>query len=356
MSSICLKEVAIINYLLTLFSEQPRHYRVIEGILNGRRTVAILFWGQQYHLLDWLRAAPHLSRAEFDHQLKLYARQGLLLLDAQNATARLTAQGIIAAKDFKQGHYWPKLGKWAWAGNNPLLPLRLWLGVQAVSELAHQRHRYVPVNSSPGELAIVRAWLHRPIEGLREAVYQEILQWGQNLAKIEPLLATLLVYQLPGFEQSGWTNRDAARQLGLLPLELPLLQRDLWAGIGQMILHDNGPLAQLCYPLVSDSPLNRTVQQTLSLFQAGMPLEQIARRRRLKISTIREHLLQAAILIPGCIDFNQLLGRQRIHELSQSYDGPVAGWHFQKRPGEDNAQAFFEFRAFQILKSGDQDV
>ncbi len=351
-----LRGVTTINYLLTLFAEKPRHYRVIEGILRGRRTVAILFWGQQYGILDWLRAAPHLTREHFDQQLKTYAKQGLLVVDAQQATAKLSQQGRAKVRDFKRQHYWPHYGRWSWTGDNPLLPLRLWLGVQAVSQLAHHHYRYVPITNSPSELGVVHAWLKQPLEQLCHGVYQEVFNWGNELARTDMRLATLLVYQLPGFGQIGWTDQDALQRLEVLPMELPVMQRDLWAGVGRMILQDDGPLAHLCRSLVPASPLNFTTSQTLKLFQQGITVETIAKRRRLKVSTIREHLLQAAILVPGCVNLQQLLGEKLIQQLSHQYAGPVDHWRFQAVSGQDNAAAFFEFRAYQILKSGEERV
>lgn len=350
------REVTTINYLLTLFAEEPRHYRVIEGILRGRRTVAILFWGQQYGILNWLRAAPHLTREHFDQQLRAFTKQGLLIVDNQKSTAKLSQQGINKIHDFKEQHYWPYFGRWSWTGDNPLLPLRLWLGVQAVSQLAHHHYRYVPITNSPSELTVVHSWLKQPLDQLCHGTYRELLDWGNELANIDSRLAMLLVYQLPGFGQTGWTDQDAIQRLELLPMELPVIQRDLWAGIGRMILQDDGPLANLCRPLIPNSPLNCTTQKTLQLFQQGLSVEKIAKRRRLKISTIREHLLQAAILMPGCVDLQHLLGEKLIHQLKHRYSGPVAQWRFQAVPGQDNAAAFFEFRAYQILKSGEKRV
>lgn len=342
------------DYLLTLFDEQPRHYRVIEGILHGRRTVATLFWGQQYGLLDWFKAMPQLSRDDFDQLLQSYAIHSLLLVDVEHSTARLTAKGIQRVRKIRGQFYQPRLGKWAWAGENSALPVRLWLAVQALSQLGHGVRRYVPVTSSPAELACVRQWLRQPFQQLRKTSYEELQSWAHDLAQVDFRLATLFIYQFPGYHQAGWTQLTAAKNLQLESEELRLMIRDLWIGIGLHILQERGPLADLCRPLVKKSPLNQTTQQTLDYFRTGMAVKAIAARRHLKVSTIREHLLQAAILLPDSVNLRRLLGDQTLAQLRQRYHGTINDWQFQVPTGEDKATAFFEFRAYQILKSEEE--
>lgn len=343
------------NYLLTLFDEHPRHYRVIEGILRGRRTVSILFWGQQYGILHWLRASPQLSRHAFDSHLRSFAKQGLLTFDQDQLTAQLSPEGVQAVDQFKKHYYWPSYDRWAWTAENPALTSRFFLGVQAVSELSHHCNRYVPIMTSPRELNAVRSWLHQPLDRLRDDIYDEILGWAQQLSQTDSRLANLLVHQLPGFGQSGWTDADAVKLLQVTSMELPVIQRDLWAALGHWILIGDGPLATLCRPLVKTSPLNTTTMQTLRFFQGGYSINDISRRRHLKQSTIREHLLQAAILMPGCLDLARLLGQDRLQKLQRHYSGPASSWHFDPLGEQDKARAFFEFRAYQILKSGEDN-
>lgn len=343
------------NYLLTLFDRQPRRYRVIEGILRGRRTVSILFWGQQYGILHWLRASPQLSRHAFDSHLMLLANHGLLILDQDQLTAQLSQEGAQAVHQFKKKYYWPSYDRWAWTVESSALVARFLLGVQAVSELSHHCNRYVPIMTSPRELNAVRSWLRQPLGRLRDGVYDELLGWSQQLSHSDSRLANLLVHQLPGFGQSGWTDADAVKYLQLTSMELPVMKRDLWAALGHWILIGDGPLVNLCRPLVQTSPLNPTTMQTLRLFKSGYSIDGIARRRHLKMSTIREHLLQAAILMPGCVDLARLLSPDRLQKLQRNYNGPAISWHFDPLGEQDEGQAFFEFRAYQILKSGEDN-
>lgn len=51
-----------VKKMVTLFSEtQSRRPIVIRQILCNKRTVSNLYWGMQYHILDWLNVEPTLD-------------------------------------------------------------------------------------------------------------------------------------------------------------------------------------------------------------------------------------------------------------------------------------------------------
>ena len=82
------------SYILRFFSyHQPRRIRVIENLLVSRRTVANLFWGQQYGLLNWLGADRQLQRADYDALLRRLVAKKLIVIDDQQQ-ARLTCVGV----------------------------------------------------------------------------------------------------------------------------------------------------------------------------------------------------------------------------------------------------------------------
>ena len=91
------------------------------------------------------------------------------------------------------------------------------------------------------------------------------------------------------------------------------------------------PLQQLLLPLINESPLNRSAQVTFDLYTQGEPIELIAQERRLKENTIREHLLEAAILIPDKLDWDILLPESKRDELSRFYKGEPTAWKFDEQ-------------------------
>ncbi|WP_267201856.1 helix-turn-helix domain-containing protein [Limosilactobacillus kribbianus] len=337
------------NYFLRFFAyQQPRRIRVVENLLTSRRTVANLFWGQQYHLLPWLGAARGLTRADYDAALTALADAGLIKLDEQ--TAELTSAGVAAQEALL---YQPTFLDWYWLANTNQLTQRFTLGMQVVAELAYHNSRYAPVNVSYRHLMAVKQWFryeHARRDNLVKAVYDDLKQLGTGLASADPRLAAAMTLTMVGHHLPALTTDQLTTTLKLAPADTPVLIHDLHLGIAAYSSHTNGPLHDLLEPLLASGPLSRSAENTLRYYQSGQPLELIARRRHLKLSTIREHLLEVAILCPDRLNWNQLLPAEKEAALARQYPGDnVADWHFQA-DAQDEGAAFFEYRLFQIKR------
>lgn len=332
------------RYLLGMFDQEPRRFRVIENTVRNKRTQANLFWALNYQILNWLGSDPQLTREGFNQWLQNQQQQGLLLVDGN--VAQLTPQGQQVKRIVQENYYQPHNDQWAWLVNPQRYADRFLLAVQAVSELAHHHRHYVPLNISVTEMSLVRKWLVQP--GITSAVHQELRQIGQRLADQDPRLAELFAHRLLGFKTIGWTFSQAQKALKLSAEEIQVLNRDVWLGVaGQLKTLTGTRLGQLMSDMNAVAPISNSAWQTLTDFQAGNSIEQIADRRRLKISTVREHLLEAAIIIPKALDWSRLLPADKESQVHRYYNGPAATWQFQRR-GTDAAADFFDFRLCQI--------
>lgn len=342
------------NYFLRFFAyQEPRRIRVVENLLTSRRTVANLFWGQQYHLLHWLGAARGLTRHDYDEALAALAQAGLLKLDEQ--TAELTPAGVAAREALK---YQPTFLDWYWLTNTNQLTQRFTLGMQVVAELAYHNSRYAPINVSYKHLMAVKRWFryeHARQGDLVAAVYHDLEQLGAGLASVDPRLAAAMTLTMVGHQLPALTADQLTTTLKLDPADTPVLVHDLHLGIAAYSSHTNGPLHDLLAPLLASGPLSRSAENTLRCYQGGQSLELIAKRRHLKLSTVREHLLEVAILCPDQLAWEQLLPPKKEAALMQRYpNADVANWHFQA-DSEDDGAAFFEYRLFQIKRGREND-
>lgn len=332
------------QYLYLLFSRSPRRIRVIENTLQNHRTQANLFWAFNYGILNWLGADRQLQRLDFEKWLGNAQDEGLLLIDQQSAW--LTPAGCQHQKQILTEYYQPHFSQWTWLTNPSDYADRFSLGIQALSELLHGEKRYVPLSLSVTEMTTVRNWLL--MGNLQQPVYQELVQIGESLEKNDPRLATLFAYELFGDHLTGWTLEQAAGQLHLHLEEAVMMDRDLWLGVAHLVTTMNGTLNQLMRNLVARMPISNSAWQTVQAYQAGKSIEQIVSSRRLKASTVREHLLEAAIIIPQALDWDRLLPVKVRTSLAARYQGPLLEWQFQPLTGEDKGAAFFNFRLYQI--------
>lgn len=339
------------TYFLKLFSyHQPRRVRVVENILTNRRTVANLFWAQQYGILNWLGAYRGLRRVDYDAQLQELVQAQLLTLSSDHQ-AQLTAKGVAFQEEQRAGEYRPHFFDWYWVANTNRLETRVMLGAQVASEYAYHNSHYVPLAAPYSELMTVKNWFRRYRDHqLVTKVYQDLHRLAVGLASVDQRLATALAYTLIGHQQNSWTAPQLAANLALNSADARVLYHDLLLAIGAYCLRIPGVMQDLVKDLLVSSPLSHSAQQTLAMYRQTPALEQIAQRRHLHLSTIREHLLTVAILMPNQLDWDRLLPANVRQRLAHRYPGhDVTNWQFQSNQDDDGAD-FFTFRLYQIYQ------
>lgn len=337
------------TYLLRLCSyHQPRRVRVIENVLTNHRTVANLFWAQQYGMLNWLGARRRAGQDQLDAEFRALESAGLIKLTDRNEV-QLTPAGVNY-QETNPVNYQPHFFEWYWLANTNQVQQRFLLGFQVVSEFAHRNREYVPLNASYADQQAVRGWFHRYYSPqLPSTVYSELHLLANSIAGEDSRLAPALVNLLIGHEQAGWTVTQLSESLKLGTAGALIVQHDLLLAISAFARQTNGPLANLVKPLLLPSPLSRSNLQTVRMFQQGYQVTALASRRRLKLSTVREHLLTAAILMPQLLDWSRLLPTDQRDRLAQWYTGPVATWEFHAWTTDANTD-FFYFRLYQIYQ------
>lgn len=334
------------QYLYLLFSRSPRRIKVIENVLQNHRTQANLFWAFNYGILDWLGADRRMRRADLANWLSQAQAKGLMQVDQQSAW--LTPAGLQRQQQVVQTYYQPHFNQWTWLSNPSDFADRFSLGIQALSELVHNEKKYVPLSLSITEMTKVRTWLMT--KGLQTRVYQELMAIGTQLEKQDPRLATLFAHELFGYQLSGWTLEQASSQLHVHLEEAMMMDRDLWLGVAHLVSARPGNLQALMGDLLAAMPISASAWLTVQQLQAGKSVQQIAMMRHLKPSTIREHLLEAAIIIPQALDWDRLLPAKTRQQLATQYHGPVLKWQFIKPAHQDENAAFFSFRLYQIWR------
>lgn len=334
------------DYLLTLFSErQPRRIRVIENVLKNKKTVANLFWAKTYHLLPWFGAEPHLSRADYEQTLAEFCQKGLLV--NQEGLLNLTPSGRQSRDQFVASHYQPHFFDYYWVANPRRVEGRTLIAIQALSELAADNQNYAPLTVAFEDSTAVKHWLLHHSRHLIATVEDDCLSFGESLARVDRRLADLFTSQMTGHGMNGSPAAAEAKRLGVSDEELAMMRRDVWLDFAYWCLMHHSVWKPLMASLINPSPLSNSASQSLRAYQNGQTATAIASRRHLKISTIREHLLAAAILTPQSVNWDQLLPVDLRQRLGQVYQGPVAEWHYQQA-GQNDPQAFFDFRLFQI--------
>lgn len=331
---------------LLFFSEtQSRRPIVIRQILCNKRTVSNLYWGMQYHILDWLNVEPTLDEKKFDLQINKLIKNKYLLATPKGLV--LTAEGIFQKKEYLDNTYviskpyiFQYINEKRWLELLPLL-------VQVISELSYHNKKYYVVNSPLRAQFALKKWLSlvKDRSELPQVLKQKLLTF---LGEFPHEYGNIFMALFTGHANIGQT---AEQITVLIPQfskeEILLLWRDLSMQFAFFLLKEDGLFRQLIAPFSNLSQLSKSTEISYQLFKENLTANKIATQRNLKISTIKEHLLESAIL-RNDFSYSKIITHDDYSILMNTFKGNPIDWEYRQL---DNKIEFFKFRLFQIERS-----
>lgn len=334
------------DLLYLLSTTQSRRLRVIENLLRGRRTVSTLYWGHRYQLLYLLDLDKRLPRGGLSSAVKqAHLKHWVTVSTDDQPQIRLTTTGqqafaALEPLNWATQSVWPDLDVTS-------ASQRLALAVQVVSQYAHRTNRYYPVNTDLITRQAVRQWFTQVKH--QQPGKQLLTALTTSLATTSPLTAAVTVAGFSGFHQPGLTWQQLADQTGRTPWEMYCTHLEGVVAIAQAARQADSPFFSLLQPVWA-IPVTRSAQQTLQEVQQGRSLEQVAIRRHIKLSTVKEHLLEAAIMLPANqFPYERLLNQTEKDRLLAALPAAIDEWEFTALPPELLRQTdFFIFRLLAI--------
>lgn len=338
--------------LMTFLSPTaPRRLRVIENILVGKRTVSTLYWGMRYQQLSWLGYEKKLTREVMDRTVAELTTKGWVSVAQTNA--QLTNQGTAVQQKLLQNSYQPQYLNLRLVVDIETFWQRFLLATQVVSEQSYQNYHYYPLQVSWQVKQSVKRWFSQFHE--TDIASQFYGFWQHFFRQLPDSQAAFMSRLLVGHQRPGETRLQVARDFGLSEAEARLMATDLVCQLARaasqtQLVSVNSLLTGLERSLISTS-----AQQTLTSFMAGESLMGISQKRALKLSTVREHLLEAAIMLPKeQFAFKRVLKPELITNVQRRFaDIPLDEWQFQRV--EDLPIEFWQFRLIEILRSKQTD-
>ncbi|MCT0020295.1 hypothetical protein EFM35_02315 [Weissella cibaria] len=336
------------DFLITLFSaDEPRRHRVIFGLLKRQATVSTEYWGLRYDLLQISGLMPRLDKATFDQRIATLVTEGLLS-EVTEGQYVLTTAGQEAQMAYQTAHYVPEHLAVLLKYDVLTFMQAFWLANQVVSEVAYENKKYYPLQIDPRRMLAVKQWyanMNSPrLVATWALTIQRFLQ-RRPQADADRLVATWVGHNTPGFnfEQLGfpatWTDEDFYFwQLDQYAIWSEELQRGA-----------NTPL-KLLWDSVAHRPLlPNSVQASYNGVIAGRPMDEMVKSRRLKVGTIREHLLTAAIWLPiRDFPYKNYLTPDVVSYFEEKLVGPIDEWEFTTVRTSDDPREFFLFRLYEI--------
>lgn len=347
-------------FLLYLFSaKQARKETSIYYLLQGKRTASMLYRTVDYQLEAIFGLFPKLDRSVYQNRLEKLIQLNYVSYSEESKEALLTLKGKEVLEVFFNQHYLPHQLNWMRERRVVLTFQKvIYFLTQILSEARYQNKRYIPIEKNVALQQWTKQWLRQQKKDYQDLALQFGLEWKKILSQIEPDTATLIVYLMTGHQMTGLTKKQLAQKMSIEEAEVHIRWLD---GLSQMV-HQIDEIAEQV-PLLnsilmqikerSHQGLSKSAQETQLLVQQGHTVEQVCNIRRLKKSTVYEHLIELVIVYPE-LEISAFMPATIYASLNQLWD-ENSSITYQEALERLPDMEFYWFRMMQIERRRKHD-
>ncbi|RUL55063.1 helix-turn-helix domain-containing protein [Lysinibacillus antri] len=306
--------------LLQIFHKfkQERTISAPFHLLRGKRSGQTIQDVGIFQLHMYFGILPKLSRKTYDEEIsKLIEEQYMTVSD--EGYYILTAK----AKEMNQTVDLPFNG-WQYRGNEHLFFARLSLVIQSLSHKAYNQMSFLPIQKDPQVQEWVRKFLishHYQERDLQQQLYEEIIV-SLEQAPIEQHAKVIVMKRLTGYKIAGYTWQQLSIYENKSEMDIQFIYiacLHAWLN-GITDKESQFPLlAAIAEQVRVAMPLSGSAYQTAQLFQQGYSIEQISQYRKLKRSTIEDHIVEIAMNNPR-FDIRSFITEEEIHQVVNAVD------------------------------------
>jgi uncharacterized protein YpbB len=288
----------VILYCLHKINGERTIYSVYH-LLNGKKSSQTIQDAHLFQLGPFFKSYPSLTRVQLEQIVTFLYSQGLLLQETDQLY-QVTEQGIVRINKWKSEHLFLQYldgincqvtdGFWE----------RLTLLVQVASKLANHESEYIPIQKSKEVQRWLKGFLNRANYNrgeLAETLFAELVSCLQENEYIDP---SVVVIRLTGCHSIGLTEAQACEALQVEPTLFHFHFVALLHFMMKTIKSKKGSYP-LLYPLLATLQKGDTItlsaQKTYTLLKKGFSIDEIAAMRKLKSSTIHDHIVELALNI-----------------------------------------------------------
>lgn len=291
-----LLKVIILHMVDQINGERSKHS--IYPLLVGKQSIQTIQDAHLFQLTPFYSLLKRIDRSIISSYLEKLSKDSLVE-EVEGDCLINTAKG----RDYlKQS----PLKKFYWNGIefhqiDYLFYKRLMLFIQVWTNSSKKNSRYIPIVDDKGTLRWAKQFYYKEKRQVREQLYQLYEEMIKLFSKLNPIYPQIFIRQLTTVNSIGLTNKQIAMELNRSEMDVFLLQQNYVHFMLAKLSEINNE-----FPLLSEiakdlfitnnrSTLTQSATKTLALLQQGLNLEEIAKRRRLKINTIYDHVVDIAI-------------------------------------------------------------
>ncbi|MCA0970310.1 helix-turn-helix domain-containing protein [Halobacillus litoralis] len=314
----------MLQEIVLICIKHMKEERTVSGIyhlLTGKRSSQTMQDAKAYQLSSFFGVHKSLERHELTEVLQSLEEKEMIVTD--ELYARLTKKGALYLKQRDIQNQLSGFRGLDYHQVTPVLTKRLLLLIQTVTNLNGKKNSFVPIIDDAG----VQAWVRgvysskrHQLESFVATLYEELNTVLEACSKRE---AYLFVCRLTGNGQVGSTYDQLADECHIKKWDVHLHLERVMHQMIHIVKADPSSFSalSLCLEgLGSSSLITESAKRTYYYVERGWTIEEIVQKRRLKESTIQDHIVEAALVLPDfrIESFVSLEGQSLIVTMARS--------------------------------------
>ncbi|MHA8137925.1 RecQ family ATP-dependent DNA helicase [Lactobacillaceae bacterium Scapto_B20] len=341
--------------MLFLSSTQPRRIKTIENVLAKKKTSSTLLFGMFYDILGFYGLINGIDANRTKKNLDSLIKANLVSAVGPKNRPQylLTAAGADWIHNLVTQIKLP-----IDVSHNvdyDLLQFRrqFLFAVQAVSEFSYQNANYSPIFNDLDAQIQCKQWFHKYKDTDLKHQFASLLTAFLTSRTDES--AQLFAKGLNGHRVTGLTDAQRANEFKLNQALMSMFDLSLFNDLITFLLAHRNQYPAAC-GLVDAAKRSLISYPALLTYhaylrQTKLDLNLLAKRRKLKVSTIKDHLFEVAILLPpGSVKLTQFVSESTIEKINHFYPQDVNEWEYDKDLASQEHFDFFDYRMVQIFR------
>ncbi|WP_423189527.1 helix-turn-helix domain-containing protein [Alkalibacterium sp. f15] len=343
------------NYILSLFNKNTIvTIKQLSLIASGKRTPSVLFNVEKNKLYALFALFPELSIKDWERIIHLLIAQQCIMIADDHL--KITPVGLKEKENFKKDFpFINNLDQLRYATTKQLFWSRFIFITQIFSEYSYQNKDYVPYLSNLDNQLSIKKWL----VGYGKAMDELTLMWFEELNALLRSFSTdhsnFIAGHFVGHNINGSTSRQIQNTHDLSTEHYKVLIDQLSYKIA---LRDENS-----FPLISslwkhtykdsDEGLSHSVWISKKMLGKGISLNEVAKRRKLKDNTIKEHILEC-VLIEDWPYYKQYISATHYTELHSLFESKQVSTYAEAKTIIEGLD-FFSYRLIEIERIRQND-
>ncbi|WP_079479919.1 helix-turn-helix domain-containing protein [Halobacillus salinus] len=276
---------------------QLRSERTISGIyhlLTGKLSSQTMQDAKAYQVEAFFGIHKSLSRDELSRHMERLSGKGLIVLNGQYASLTEEGKQLISERSFR-------FDGLAYHQHVPVLEKRLMLLVQTMTSLSTNEKSFVPIIDDRKVQAWVRGVYAQNRKVVKDFVKELHMELESILSTCSTVEANLLSYRLTGSGIIGLTYEQLAEKWNIHKDDVHVLLQHVFHILIRIVKGSANqyPVLKLCIEGLDASKLiTESAKRTYYYVERGWTFEEIMEKRRLKKSTIQDHIVEVALVVP----------------------------------------------------------